>query len=155
MTGSRNGWLVAAGAAGLVHAAFSAYWALGGTWLLGTVGRWAVEWTREAPAGAGVVLATVAAVKVAGAVVPLLVEAGRLPGRRAWRGLSWAGAVVLVGYGTANAVGAWLVLTGLAGSGGGDRTALLGHAVLWDPLFALWGALLATGLWTTRDDARR
>ena len=28
---------------GLTHAGFSAYWALGGRWLLGTVGEWAVR----------------------------------------------------------------------------------------------------------------
>jgi hypothetical protein len=29
--------------------------------------------------------------------------------------------------------------------------AQLGHAALWDPLFLIWGALLAAGLRLTRD----
>lgn len=35
-----------------------------------------------------------------------------------------------------------------------DRAALLGHALLRDPLFALWGATLLIGLWRSRRGAR-
>lgn len=35
--------------AGTVHAGFSLYWALGGQWLLATVGQWAVQLSAEAP----------------------------------------------------------------------------------------------------------
>lgn len=138
-------------ALGLVHAAASAYWAAGGSWLVETVGQWAVDWRQESPASAAVVLTLVAAVKAAGALVPLAVEAGHLPGRRWWRAASWAGAAVLVLYGTANTVGAWVVLAGLLDpSGPQDDAALWGHAVLWDPLFACWGVTLALGLRATR-----
>lgn len=148
---SRGGWLVAAGGVGLVHATFSAHWASGGQWLLESVGQWAVDWSRRSPTTVAVVLSAIALVKVAGAVVPVLVESGRLPGRRAFRAVSWSAAVALLAYGSVNAVGAWLVLGGIVGvDGPQDRSALLGHALLWDPLFAAWGALLATGLWTTR-----
>lgn len=44
--------------------------------------------------------------------------------------------------------GRWLLDT--VGSGG-----LTGHALLWDPLFALWGLLLLAGLWLTRGGADR
>ena len=37
-----KGILWAAMALGLVHAAWSFYWAFGGSWLLDTVGQWAV-----------------------------------------------------------------------------------------------------------------
>ena len=37
------GFLWVACGLGLVHAAFSLYWALGGQWLLATVGRFAVQ----------------------------------------------------------------------------------------------------------------
>ena len=37
------------GAAGVLHSAASSYWALGGQWLLATVGRWAVELSGRTP----------------------------------------------------------------------------------------------------------
>ena len=125
-----------------MHAAFSAYWALGGRWLLETVGAWAVDLLDDSPVVAGAGLLLVAAVKLAGAWAPLLADQGRLPGnRRAWRGLFWAGAGVLVVYGALNTMGAWI---GIAIDG--FTAARVGHAVLWDPLFLVWGVLLALGL---------
>ena len=143
--------LVAAAAVGLVHAGFTIYWAVGGRWLLRTVGSWAVELVDDRPGVAGAVLGVVAVVKISGSLVPVLVEAGRVGGRRRWRALEWTGAVVLLGYGLLNVVVAWAVLGGLVTSADGyDRSAELGHAALWDPLFLLWGLLLAAGLATTR-----
>ena len=143
--------LVAAAAVGLVHAGFTIYWAVGGRWLLRTVGSWAVELVDDRPGVAGAVLGVVAVLKISGSLVPVLVEAGRVGGRRRWRALEWAGAVVLLGYGLLNVVVAWAVLGGLVTSADGyDRSAELGHAALWDPLFLLWGLLLAAGLATTR-----
>lgn len=86
--------------------------------------------------------------------MPLLVASGRLPARP-WRALCWAGAVVLVAYGVANTAGAWAVWAGLVDSPAADpaspdHAALLGHALLWDPLFALWGLLLCAGLARSR-----
>lgn len=143
--------LSAAAAVGLVHAGFTLSWAVGGQWLLPTVGAWAVGLAKDRPGTAGVVLSVVALVKIAGSLVPVLVETGRVGGRRRWRALEWVGAIVLVGYGLANVLVAWAVLGGLLSSADGyDRAAELGHAALWDPLFALWGLLLAAGLLTTR-----
>ena len=143
--------LLGACAVGLVHAGFSLYWALGGWWLLNTVGQWAVQWAEQAPVAARLALTGVAAVKIAGAAVPLLVDAGRLPWRRFWRTVSALGAGVLIVYGAGNTLVAWAVLSGLITVAGGfDPAAQLGHAALWDPLFFLWGALLAAGLWATR-----
>lgn len=143
--------LVAAAAVGLVHAGFTIYWAVGGPRLLRTVGSWAVELVDDRPGVAGAVLGVVAVVKISGSLVPVLVEAGRVGGRRRWRALEWIGAAVLVGYGLLNVVVAWAVLGGLVTSADGyDRSAELGHAALWDPLFLLWGLLLAAGLAKTR-----
>jgi hypothetical protein len=140
-------WLSAAALAGGVHAAFSLYWALGGGWLLDTVGQWAVRLASESPARTATVLGLVALVKASGAVLPLAWAAGRLRPDVLWRRLFLAGAVVLVCYGALNVTVSWAVLSGaLPTSGGVDRRAQLGHAALWDPLFLVWGLCLLIGV---------
>jgi hypothetical protein len=52
-----------AGLAGAVHALFSLYWALGGRWLLSTVGQWAVDLSTEGPLAVGIALATEASTR--------------------------------------------------------------------------------------------
>lgn len=154
MTGSRR-LLTAAAVVGLVHAAFSAYWAAGGRWLLDTVGQWAVDLADRSPVVTALGLGAVAVAKAAGAVVPVLVEAGRIGARRLWRALSWAGGTALLLYGGANTLIAWLVLGGvLTPEGGYDHRAMVGHAALWDPLFLAWGVLLVAGLTLSRGTPR-
>jgi hypothetical protein len=101
---------------------------------------------------AGLALTAIALVKTAGAVVPLLVEAGLLRGRRWWRRTEWVGALLLVGYGAANMLGAWWQLSGIP-KPPADLTATRGHAFLWDPLFCAWGLLLLLGLRSTAGDS--
>lgn len=138
-------------ALGLLHAAPTLYWAAGGTRLVDTVGSWAADWQRESPTEVTLVLLGVFVLKVAGAVVPLVNELVALPLSRVWRGLAWAGSVLLVGYGGVNTVAAWAALAGWLGSAADmDRRALVGHAFLWDPLFAVWGLALGLALWRTR-----
>ena len=142
----------AACAFGLIHAGFSAYWAFGGDWLLPTVGQWALRLADARPAQASIVLAAVALVKVAAAVAPVLNAYGRLPRSRLWRVISWVGASALILYGGANVIIAWLVLAGvITPTGGYDRTSMLGHALLWDPLFLLWGLALLGHLLLSMD----
>jgi hypothetical protein len=142
----------AACAFGLIHAGFSVYWAFGGDWLLRTVGQWAVRLAGTAPVEASIVLVAVALVKVAAAVVPVLNAYGRLPGSGLWRAISWVGGSALVLYGGANVIIAWLVLLGVVTpTGGYDRTSMLGHALLWDPLFLLWGLALLGHLLLSRN----
>src|SRR5699024_10671250 len=86
-------WLWVALVLGLGHAAFSLYWALGGTWLLDTVGQWAVEAQAETPGLALAVLLGIALLKAAGAIIPVTVECGKLGARRIWRGVSWIGGI--------------------------------------------------------------
>jgi hypothetical protein len=138
-------------ALGLTHAGFSAYWALGGRWLLRTVGEWAVRLAESDPSRAGLLLGRVALVKTLAAVIPVLVAYGRMPWPRVWRAISWAGAIGLVLYGGINVVVSGAVLAGLVQVDGGyDRAAMLGHLALWDPLFALWGLALLSSLWLSR-----
>lgn len=145
-------FLSAAGVAGGIHAGFSLYWAVGGSWLLDTVGEGAVRLQRTHPWGAAGLLAVVGAVKAAGAALPVLVEGmpgGRL--RRLIRFMSWIGGSFLIIYGSVFAVMSTAVLAGkITVPDGIDRRGMLGHAMLWDPLFAVWGTTLVVGLWLTR-----
>lgn len=142
-------WL--AGAVGVVHAGFSAFWALGGQWLLPTVGQWAVELSARSPVAAGAGLGLVALVKLLAAVVPVAVAHDLVPGRRLWRAVSWVGGSLLVVYGGVNVVVSSAVLLGVVQPEGGyDRQAMQGHALLWDPLFVLWGGALVASLWLSR-----
>lgn len=146
---ARTAVVVACGA-GLLHAIASLYWALGGPWLLGTVGEWAVELVEKSPLGAGLLLGLVALVKAAAAIVPVLVHRGGMPWPRLSRGLCWIGGPLLVVYGAINVVVSGAVLAGLIEPEGGyDTAAMVGHAFLWDPLFLIWGAALVTWLWLT------
>ncbi|NQX26930.1 DUF3995 domain-containing protein [Microbacteriaceae bacterium VKM Ac-2854] len=139
---------------GVAHAAFSLYWAIGGTWLLATVGQWAVRLGRDEPGLAALTLALVAAVKLAAALIPLLVDLGRIGAPRFWRAVSWVGATGLVIYGLFNVVVATAVLTGVIPVADYDHAAMLGHAALWDPLFAAWGLALLGALAASRPGAR-
>ncbi len=144
-----------AGLAGAVHAGFSLYWAVGGRWLLATVGQWAVDLSTERPLAAGITLGLVAAVKLLGATIPVGVAYGRVPWAWLWRGISWAGGLLLVGYGGINTIVALAVLAGvIRPEGGYDADAMMGHAYLWDPLFFLWGGALVLSLWLSRQTLR-
>ncbi len=146
--------LLGAAAAGLVHAGYSLYWAIGGRWLLDTVGQWAVNLGRDRPVAAGVGVTVIALLKAAGAVLPGLATQDLVRWPRLWRGLAWPGSALLVLYGGANTVVATVVLAGgIETDGGYDRRAMIGLAFLWDPLFLIWGLLLAAGLYATRTAA--
>ncbi len=140
-------WFIAAAVVGVAHALPSLYWALGGTALVSTVGAWAADWQRQAPLQVMALLLLIFVLKLAGALLPLANERGRLPAPRVWRGLFWAAAGVLVAYGGVNVVAALAALTGVVAAGPTmDTAALMGHAFLWDPLFLLWGLLLGMAL---------
>lgn len=135
-------------AAGAVHAGFSLFWAAGGTWLLDTVGEGAVRLQHTHPLGTAALLGAVTALKAAGAALPVIVERKpRAPFRTLIRAAGWLGGCFLVVYGTAFAVMSSCVLNGvITPSGEIDRRGMIGHACLWDPLFAVWGATLVIGL---------
>lgn len=140
-----------AGVAGTLHAAASLYWALGGQWLLATVGRWAVELSAEAPIRAGLALGGIALVKLLAATIPIGVAYGRVPWVGFWRAVSWAGGLLLIAYGGVNTSVSAAVLAGyIRPDGGYDPVAMRGHAFLWDPLFLTWGAALVLSLALSR-----
>lgn len=143
--------LYVACAAGLVHGASSLYWAFGGRWLLPTVGEWAVAVVETSPLQAGALLGVIGIIKVAAAVIPVGVEFGRIRWARFWRVVCWVSGLFLIAYGGLNAIVSGAVLAGLTRPDGGyDIEAMIGHALLWDPLFFAWGVALVTWLGLTR-----
>lgn len=149
-----SAWFWVATAAGTLHAAATLYWAVGGTWLLETVGQWAVEAREENRLLTSLGLALVGLAKLAGAWVPVLVEQGRLPWRAMWRTVAWGGGGALALYSMVNTVGGILALTGVIDLGGADNNdptvATAGQALLWQPLFLVWAVALLGGLWRSR-----
>jgi Protein of unknown function (DUF3995) len=98
MRGLGAAW--AACACGLAYVAISLYWALGGGWLLATVGV-----SLAGTSGAAVRFAVWAAValKAIAAFLPLVAIGARRQPLRAWerwlRRLTWIEALILTGYG--------------------------------------------------------
>lgn len=148
--GLRPAVAVAAGLAS-ASAAVTAYWTVGGTALLDTVGGYAEELARTRSAVAVLVGLLVVAVKCVGGAVALALA--HPPGGRVRRRVvvlaAGAGSAVLIVYGLLVAVGA-LVLTGVLDPAGPvDRRALRWHVLLWDLWFLLWGLALAVATWTS------
>lgn len=145
---------VVAAASGLVHAGFSLYWAVGGDWLLDTLGERLSEHARTA--SGRVVLGGAALVKAFVALGPLLLARRGWPLPRVTRPVAWLSAALLTLWGAANTVVGQLVLAGaIRPDGGYDRPGMVGHAWLWDPLFLVWGVLLGVGLWRSRHEVAR
>ncbi len=144
--------LVLAAVFGAVHAGFSLYLSMGGTWLVCSLGSnlqasfkgW--EW----------VLAPVGLVKLVAALAPVQLARRGWPVRWLTRSACWLGALVLVGWGGANTVAGNLVLAAVIHPRDGyDRPGMIGHAYLWDPLFLAWGVALGFGLFVSRNRAPR
>ena len=130
----------------LLYAAVSAYWTLGGTALLTTVGGQLEDLARRGGMSAVGLGATVTAVKLAGAGLSLaLVQPwGRRLPQRLLEIAALASAVVLTAYGGLLVVVGALALLGSFGPPPADPTALLWHVLVWDLWFLLWGLLLGT-----------
>ena len=144
---------------GLAYAAVSVYWALGGTWLLDTVGDTLEQQGRTGNPGIILAVCAAAALKVIGAILPLAavgVTSGQatIAGRHRVRVrvLAWLEAAILTIYGLVLTVAGLLVQSGaIAPTASADHRALAWHAYLWDPWFLLWGALVAAALARSRQ----
>ncbi|MGI8428650.1 MAG: DUF3995 domain-containing protein [Solirubrobacteraceae bacterium] len=140
-------------ALGLAYALVSAYWGVGGTGLLDTVGGVFERAGRSGGMAIFVLLWTVVVVKMIAAVLPLLaIRPGgpRLP-RRVTRRLGWTEAVILTVYGLVLSVGGWLVQANVVAAGAhANHRALAWHAYLWDPWFLLWGLSALAALYRSR-----
>ena len=152
------GAAMAALVVGLLNAAVSVYWGLGGTWLLATVGG---SLQRQGHAGTTIlVLAVWAAVviKMVAAMLPLLTlrRVTSSGWNRAVSVLAWIEAGILTVYGLVLTVVGMLVQAGtIHQSAGADHRALAWHAYLWDPWFLLWGLLVASALRRRRHPTAR
>jgi len=138
---------------GLLYAALSVYWGLGGTTLLDTVGGWLERGGRAGDLVVVLALWAAVVLKVIAAVLPLL-AIYRLGGMRWQRPvvvLTWIEAAVLVIYGLVlTTVGLMVQLGVIAASTSADHRALAWHAYLWDPWFLVWGLLVTAALLRTR-----
>jgi hypothetical protein len=148
--------LVAAGL-GFASAAVSAYWAMGGTGLLDTVGGEIERWGREHSLGVVVTLWLIVSFKLVAAAAPLVFAGAGVDQPSSWirsrhtRLLGWVAAVGLMLYGTVLALAGLLIEAGvLEASEDADERALAWHAFFWDHWFALWGAAFTVVMWCTR-----
>jgi len=149
----RLAWIFAcaAGLLGALYAAVGAYWAVGGTALLDTVGGTVERVGRTRATGVLVFLwITVALKLVASGVGLLAVAQPRWLSERRYRfvrGVAWMAAVILVLYGgVLTLVGVLVQADVVPASAHADQKALRWHAFLWDPWFLVWGALLAAAV---------
>jgi hypothetical protein len=150
----RAGFVVAwtACAVGLLYAAVSVYWGLGGTWLLDTVGGSLAKLGRDHNAAVIAAVWGAATLKLIAAGLPVLAVRyrGRSRRDRELRALSWVAAGVLIVYGSVLTAVGLLVQSGvIKASSTADHRALAWHAYLWDPWFLIWGLLIGAALLLT------
>ena len=149
---------VAAAGLAFASAAVSAYWTLGGTLLLDTVGGAIEELARDrSPAsialGATTVLLKVAAGSLALALLGLPAVGLRRRGVLVANGVASA---VLTVWGAANVAAGALVLAGVVlPSADVDRHALRWHVFVWDLWFLVQGLALAVAIRAARETSRR
>ncbi|MCE6995123.1 DUF3995 domain-containing protein [Saccharothrix sp. S26] len=148
------GWAVFV--VGALYAVVSAYWAVGGTAGLDTLGGALAEMARARDPQLIVIVWSTVVLKLVGAVLGLaLVQPW---GRRVPRWLlltaSWGATVVLVLYGGVLVVAQSLIAVGVVPRASSfDPVAFYWHLFVWDPWFLLWGVLL--GVATLRFARRR
>ncbi len=139
-----TGW--AAAVTAFAFAAVSLAWALGSTVGLGTLGGSVERMAREGDARLYAANAVAVVLKGLGGVLALAMVrpwGERLP-RRPLLALGWAGAGVLVLYGTLQVAAVALVAAGVVvpAEPTPDRV-LRWRLLLWEPWFLVWGLLLA------------
>jgi hypothetical protein len=144
----------AAFALGLLYAVVSAYWGLGGSWLVDTVGASLAQPGRSASALVVLAVSCAVGLKVIAAVLPLLaVGAGAARVRRLHliRALACVEAAILTCYGLNLTAVGLLVRAGLIGTpASADHRALAWHAYLWDPWLLVGGVLVTAALLRSR-----
>jgi Protein of unknown function (DUF3995) len=136
---------------GTAYAGVSAYWAIGGTGLLDTVGGSLERTARTGGTAVVAALWAVALLKLVAAGLPLGALSAT-PGSRRRRvlcRLAKLEVVILVGYGLPLTGVGLLVQAGVISRGAhADPRGLAWHVFLWDPWFLIWGLAVALALRT-------
>jgi Protein of unknown function (DUF3995) len=141
----RNPPAVAAAVLAFASAAVTAFWLLGGTLGLDTVGGEVEEQARERSAAALAVLSFTLVAKLAAGALALALADPRTAGRRSLSTLGLVGGAVLALYGGVLVIAGAVALAGVGDSSGRDEYALRWHVFFWDPWFFVWGVALALG----------
>jgi hypothetical protein len=136
----RNPPAVAAAVLAFASAAVTAFWLLGGTLGLDTVGGEIEEQARERSAAALTVLAVTLVAKLAAGALALALAASP---KRSLTTLGLVGGVGLALYGGVLVIAGALALAGVGDSSGRDEYALRWHVFFWDLWFFVWGVALA------------
>jgi hypothetical protein len=134
--------LVAAALA-FASAAVTAYWLLGGTLGLDTVGGEIEEQARERSTLALAALAVTLVAKLAAGALALALANSRTRGRRSVITLGLVGGAALALYGGVLVIAGAIAVAGVGESSGRDDYALRWHVFFWDPWFFVWGVALA------------
>jgi hypothetical protein len=140
----RNPPAVAAAGLAFASAAVTAFWLLGGTLGLDTVGGEIEKQARERSAAALSVLAVTLVAKLAAGGLALALAGSRTPDRRLIN-LGLVGGAGLALYGGVLVIAGALALAGVGDSSGRDEYALRWHVFFWDLWFLVWGVALALG----------
>jgi Protein of unknown function (DUF3995) len=147
----RNPPAVAAAVLAFASAAVTAFWLLGGTLGLDTVGGEIERQARERSAAALAVLAVTLVAKLAAGALALALADPRTAGKRSLNTLGLVGGGCLALYGGVLVIAGALALAGVAGdSSGRDEYALRWHVFFWDLWFFVWGVALALGAMRAR-----
>jgi hypothetical protein len=133
---------VAAAVLAFASAAVTAFWLLGGTLGLDTVGGEIEEQARERSAAALAVLVVTLLAKLAAGGLALALAESRTRGKRSVITLGLVGGVGLALYGGVLVIAVALALAGVVDSAGGDEYALRWHVFFWDVWFFVWGVAL-------------
>jgi Protein of unknown function (DUF3995) len=136
-------------------AAVTAFWLLGGTLGLDTVGGEIEEQARERSAAAVAVLAVTLVAKLAAGALALALAGSGADSRRWLTTLGLVGGVGLALYGGVLVIGGALALAGVGDSSDRDEYALRWHVFFWDPWFFVWGVALAMAAVRARRRAGR
>jgi uncharacterized membrane protein len=134
---------VAAATLAFASAAVTAYWLLGGTVGLDTVGGEIEQQARKRTTLALAALAVTLVAKLAAVALALALADARTQGRRSLIALGLLGGAGLALYGGVLVFAGAIALAGVGDSSGRDDYALRWHVFFWDPWFLVWGIALA------------
>jgi hypothetical protein len=140
---------------GLLFAAVSVYWGLGGTWLLDTTNESIERSARAGETGVYIAVWAAAVLKLMAAVLPwLALRPLQNPtwSRRVWV-LAWAAAAITTIYGLLATTLAQLTLHDVINASAVDDRRHVWLAFVWEPWFLVWGLMIGAALLRGRHRA--